>query len=350
MLNHRKPPGRSGRRSVKGGAMFAALALAFSASAFFGTGAASAGDQTCNDVPSGISANYVHYCYTVTTNLDGAHIPLGDPVVDTATVTQNVVAPVVTCDNELSCTPPVKTGSVTFDFFTGSGCSSALTSDTQPLAIFPDPTSSVNSSDQSPLAAGTYSVLATFNGSVTVTFDQEPHTYTFSATGTCENFTVDPVHPAVDTQISIDSSGTNGTFVHDHATVSGVDGILPTGQVSFTFFRNGSCTYDGSQTGAGVYVLTSGSALSGSVGALNAGSYSFLAQYEGDSNYLATAGPCEPLVVNTTIQTVTQTVVQPQPVLQPVLQPVIVVQPAAPQQVVEVSPASAVRATGSFTG
>ena len=98
MLNHRKTPGRSGRRSIKGGAMFAALALAFSASAIFGTGAASAQrqqgphDATCqsggeNEID--VQGLHERHCFTVDTTVQPvSDFPLGSPSTTTSTVTK----------------------------------------------------------------------------------------------------------------------------------------------------------------------------------------------------------------------------------------------------------------------
>ena len=139
--------------------------------------------------------------------------------------------------------------------------------------------------------------------------------------GLCETFIIDPVQPVVNTVIQTDSSTVNGPIVHDVATVDGVAGLPPTGEVTFTFFHNSSCTPDGSSVSSNG--LVGGSATSASVGPLAPGSYSFLAHYDpdGDTNYRAADGPCESLLVNAT-----QTGTPPTIVVSPAR--IIVVQPA----------------------
>src|SRR3989454_1160702 len=72
----------------------------------------------------------------------------------------------------------------------------------------------------------------------------------------------------------------------------------PTGTVTFTFFTTSS-TCTGTSVASGTVTLdASGVAhASASHGPLIAGSYSFIAHYNGDPNYTATDSPCEPLEV-----------------------------------------------------
>src|SRR5207245_2057451 len=72
----------------------------------------------------------------------------------------------------------------------------------------------------------------------------------------------------------------------------------PTGTVTFTFFTASSaCT--GASVGSGTVTLDASGVAhpSASQGPLSAGSYSFIAHYNGDLNYTATDSPCEPLTV-----------------------------------------------------
>src|SRR5256884_9093412 len=88
-----------------------------------------------------------------------------------------------------------------------------------------------------------------------------------------------------------------GTTVHDKATLAGAFGT-PTGTVTFTFFTASSaCT--GASVGSGTVTLDASGVAhpSASQGPLSAGSYSFIAHYNGDLNYTATDSPCEPLTV-----------------------------------------------------
>src|SRR2546426_767551 len=73
---------------------------------------------------------------------------------------------------------------------------------------------------------------------------------------------------------------------------------MPTGTVTFTFFTASSaCT--GASVGSGTVTLDASGVAnpSASQGPLSAGSYSFIAHYNGDLNYTATDSPCEPLEV-----------------------------------------------------
>ena len=87
-----------------------------------------------------------------------------------------------------------------------------------------------------------------------------------------------------------------GSSVHDKANVAGVTGIPVSGNVTFTFYPNATCT--GTGTGAGTVTVTSGVAHpSTSQGPLGAGDYSFKARYNGDANYNADDAPCEKVTV-----------------------------------------------------
>jgi hypothetical protein len=80
----------------------------------------------------------------------------------------------------------------------------------------------------------------------------------------------------------------------DTATVSGAG--TPTGTVTYSFFGNGTC----SGGAAATHVVTMSAGLvpdSATTGPLGAGSYSFLADYSGDTNNAATSGSCEPFTV-----------------------------------------------------
>src|SRR5439155_890495 len=90
-----------------------------------------------------------------------------------------------------------------------------------------------------------------------------------------------------------------GTNVHDKATVTdSVAAVDPTGDVTFTFFTNGTC--DGAGVGKGTVALSGGVAHpSQASGALAAGDYAFRAHYNGDTNFDPSTSDCEPFHVNT---------------------------------------------------
>jgi len=107
------------------------------------------------------------------------------------------------------------------------------------------------------------------------------------------------VTPTVVTEIHEDGGHTAttsvdaGSTVHDKVTVSGSFGT-PSGTVDFTFFTSGDCTTGGSTQNN--VALVAGTAESSSTAALAAGSYSYQAHYDGDTNYSATDSACEPLI------------------------------------------------------
>jgi len=180
------------------------------------------------------------------------------------------------------------TGNVTFTFFNNGNCtptgSSAGTIALSAGVAHP-------SSSEGPLNAGSYSFKAHYNG------DGNNN----EAESDCEPLAITKLTPTVVTEIhnaseSATTSVSLGATVHDQATVSGSYGT-PSGNITFTFFNNGTCSPTGSA--AGTVALISGVAHpSASQGPLAVGSYSFKAHYEGDSNYLTADSDCEPLTVN----------------------------------------------------
>jgi LPXTG-site transpeptidase (sortase) family protein len=119
--------------------------------------------------------------------------------------------------------------------------------------------------------------------------------YQLSLTTGTTTADITPATPVVDTEIhdashAIVTSGAIGSDVHASATVSGV-GVTPTGDVTFTFFSDATCTDPGS--GAGTVPLD-GSGLadpSNDVSVLDS-NLSFQATYNGDTNYGPQAGAC----------------------------------------------------------
>ena len=101
--------------------------------------------------------------------------------------------------------------------------------------------------------------------------------------------------------------------MHDKANVAGAGRrSTMSGNVTFTFYPNGTCT--GAGTGAGTVTVTGGVAHpSTSQGPLGAGGYSFKARYNGSSNYNADDRPCEPLRVYTITTSLTSTTGQSGP-------------------------------------
>jgi hypothetical protein len=100
--------------------------------------------------------------------------------------------------------------------------------------------------------------------------------------------------------IANNSSVALGSSVYDTAVLGNLtSGKVPTGTVAYTFFTNGTC--NGTGTSAGTVTLSNGlAAHSNTEGPLQAGNYSFEAQYSAgnDQNYTDSApSSCEPFAV-----------------------------------------------------
>jgi hypothetical protein len=117
----------------------------------------------------------------------------------------------------------------------------------------------------------------------------------------------DPLIPTTITTTVFDAgtgvawSGTEsvGAAANDTSDVGGVqEGTPLTGTVTYTFFTNGGC--DGEGTAQTVDIIDGAIPPSPSTLSLAAGSYSYEAVYNGDSNYAASpTGECEPFSVGT---------------------------------------------------
>ena len=90
-----------------------------------------------------------------------------------------------------------------------------------------------------------------------------------------------------------------GASAHDTANIGGQQSGQPaTGTVTYSFFKNGTCS--GSATSTQTVTVSSGGSVpnSASTGALTGtGSYAFRAAYSGDANYGASTSPCEPFAI-----------------------------------------------------
>jgi hypothetical protein len=177
------------------------------------------------------------------------------------------------------------TGTVTFTYFANGTCAGTGTgAGTGTLA-----SGVATSGSEGPLVAGSYSFQATYSGDSNY----------LTSTGACEPFVVNKASSATVTTVQQGGSAVTavalGTSVTDQAVVAGTGAGTPTGTVTFTFFANGTCAGTGSAAGTGT--LASGVATSSAEGSLLAGSYSFVATYSGDSNYLTSTGVCEPFTV-----------------------------------------------------
>lgn len=110
---------------------------------------------------------------------------------------------------------------------------------------------------------------------------------------------VTTIHDGAHGTIANGSTIALGSSVHDSATVTG---FAPTGNVTFTFFRNGDCTTGTPEPAAtvalGTPTPTTATAHPSDVkGPLTAGSYAFRAQYAGDGSNIGSTSDCEPFSV-----------------------------------------------------
>ena len=217
-------------------------------------------------------------------------VSAGTTVHDKATVSGNAGTP---------------TGSVTFTFYTtASNCTGAsVASGTVAL----DGSGVAHpSTSQGPLNAGSYSFRAHYTPS-------QGSNYT-EADSPCEPLAVGKLTPTVATQIHLGADHAAdvqgqiipaGSTVHDRATVA--DGFgTPLGTVTFNWYTNGTCASTPADTSSAL-ALTSGAvdATGFAKGPLSAGSYSFKAHYNGDTNYAAADGPCEAVTVQAAALTLT---------------------------------------------
>jgi len=202
----------------------------------------------------------------------------------------------------------VITGTVTYSFFTNGSC--ATTGDASPITdtVTLSGGTVPNSSTEGPLAAGSYSFLASYSGDANYG----------AAVGTCEPLSVGKYTPVVTTAVMDAANGAawkgseaTGASAYDTATVGPEqDDTVITGTVTYSFFTNGSCASNGDAAPITDTVTMSGGTVpnSSTEGPLGAGSYSFLASYSGDSNYAPAIGGCEPLTVGKAATTVTSVV------------------------------------------
>jgi hypothetical protein len=90
----------------------------------------------------------------------------------------------------------------------------------------------------------------------------------------------------------------DGASAFDTATITGRSGLAPTGTVTYSLFRDGTCSGAPVRT-EHVRVTSTGAVPQSSASSpLSAGSYSFRATFSGDGNYLASAGACERFAVS----------------------------------------------------
>src|SRR6185437_8638250 len=197
------------------------------------------------------------------------------------------------------------TATVTYAFFKNNDCSGTAFS-TEDKTVASNGT--VPDSSAQTLGAGSYSYQATYNGNSNYS----------PKTGACEPFKVSQATPGISTTVK-DSSGNTvdnanpaalGTAVHDTATLSGQVGTFSfngTATVTYAFFKNNDCSGTAFST-EDKTVASNGSVPDSSAQTLGAGSYSYQATYNGNSNYSPKTGDCEPFKVSTATPGISTTV------------------------------------------
>ena len=275
----------AGTKTVTNGAVPDSDPITFSTAGDYYWQAAYSGDAANNSATSQCTDEHLVVSKlnsnTVTVIHDASH----------ATVTSVAAGTTVHDQATVSGSGPTPTGSVTFKWFTTGSCSATPTNTSGALSLTGGVVDATGFA-QGPLSSGSYSFQAVYSGDSTYN----------SSTGECEPLTVSQLTPSVATDIhdvshAVVTSVDAGTTVHDKATVSGSFGT-PTGTVDFTFYTDNACTQGAASAGSGIALVSGVAHPSSSEGPLTAGSYSFKAHYNGDTNYVAADGPCEPLTVN----------------------------------------------------
>jgi hypothetical protein len=209
-------------------------------------------------------------------------LPLGVTVFDTTKLTSTAgLAP---------------TGTVTYTFFHSGDCTASAAAGTETGTIEADGTVP-HSSIHGPLPSGLFGFKAHYSGDGNY----------LAAASACEPLSVDKAPVGFSTTV-IDAttkkpvSGTlpSGATVFDTAKLTSTSGIVPTGTVTYAFFRAGTCI-----TGTLVDTDTVTIGAGGSVPAskirgplTTGGPYSFEAEYSSDANFLGTGSGCELLEVS----------------------------------------------------
>ena len=195
------------------------------------------------------------------------------------------------------------TGTVTFNLFppTDATCAGTpvFTSTNRPLSGG----SATSAPPFTTTAVGTYHWVATYNGDANNT--------TVSSGCTAEPVTITQATPTIATTPS--AGGPVGTSIFDTATVS--SGVIPTGTVTFNLFGPG----DANCTATPVFTSTVSLATrqivvtSGSFTTAAAGTYHWVATYNGDANNAAVSSVCadEPVVIGVASSAVVTTVPSP---------------------------------------
>lgn len=202
------------------------------------------------------------------------------------------------------------TGSVTFYF-----CQASTSTDTPG----PCPTTGTNtatvgltqgsasdigvasSGSFSPSGTGTWCFGAVYTPDSSSNYTGSADNTTAANASSLECVNIASLTPSVATTVVNESAPSNvtGAVYHDTATITGVPGTTPTGTLTYTLYATSDCT--GTPVNSWTVNLVGGAVPnSPSVGApgLGAGSYCYLATYNGDTNYNSASAANEPFTVS----------------------------------------------------
>jgi len=202
---------------------------------------------------------------TITTTLSATSITVGESVSDSSTLSNFYKA----------------SGTVTYEFFTGSSCTGTATAVGTPVTV----TNGVvpNSASQAFNSAGSFGWNAVYSGDANNN----------GATSPCEPLTFIMLSPTITTSLSATSISLGGS-VTDSATLSNF--FQAGGTVAYTLFSGGTCAVPGSVVST--VTVTNGIVPNSRAVIFNAtGSFSFQAVYSGDTNNNGATSACEPLTV-----------------------------------------------------
>jgi len=219
---------------------------------------------------------------TLTTSLSATPITAGSSVYDTATFTNFVGR-------------GLSTGDVFYFYFSGGTCSGSATfagPSTQPANVFDG--IALNSDNVTLSTPGIYSWDASFTGDAN----------NAAVTSQCEPLTVQSV-PTLTTNLSA-TTITAGGSVTDFSDISNCavapfpSGNCGEGNLVYWYYSGGSCSGTGTfaSTGGVSHVLPSGLTPNSDTVTFNTpGTYSFRAEYDGNSYNAPVTSQCEPLNV-----------------------------------------------------
>ena len=174
----------------------------------------------------------------------------------------------------------VPTGSITFNAYSDSTCTTKVFG---PNAVTVNGFGNYTSGSYTPSAAGTYYWIASYSGDSNFP----------AANGACgdtnESSVVNKASPTIAT-VAQAGPVNIGATINDTATVSG--GSSPTGTVTFSLYGPNDSTCASVAIFTSTVALVGGTATSGNFTTTVAGTYRWIAVYNGDSNNNTVSGAC----------------------------------------------------------